>query len=79
MPTAFLTLIGCELVGDVMRRILHLPLPGPVIGMFLLTVALVVRGNDQAVGVTQKDSHLGRTANALIANMGLLFVRPVSA
>jgi holin-like protein len=74
MPIAFLTLVGCELIGEVLRRALHLPLPGPVVGMFLLALALIVGGDDQAVGVTEKYSQLSRTANALISNMGLLFV-----
>lgn len=74
MPIAFLTLVGCELIGEVLRRALHLPLPGPVIGMFLLALALIISGDDKAVGVTDKYPQLGRTANALIANMGLLFV-----
>jgi holin-like protein len=66
MPIAFLILVGCELIGEVLRRALHLPLPGPVIGMFLLALALIFSGDEQA--------QLNRTANALIANMGLLFV-----
>lgn len=74
MPVAFLILVGCELIGEVLRRTLHLPLPGPVIGMFLLALALMVGGDEQSVGVTDKYSQLSRTANALIANMGLLFV-----
>jgi holin-like protein len=74
MPIAILILVGCELIGEVLRRALHLPLPGPVIGMFLLAVALIVGGDDQAVGVPDKYSQLSRTANAFIANMGLLFV-----
>jgi holin-like protein len=74
MPIAFLILVGCELIGEVLRRALHLPLPGPVIGMFLLAVALIVGGDDEASGVPDKYSQLSRTANALIANMGLLFV-----
>jgi holin-like protein len=72
MPIAFLILVGCQLTGEVLRRTLHLPLPGPVIGMFLLAAALMVGRDDQAVG--GPDSQLSRTANALIANMGLLFV-----
>jgi holin-like protein len=74
MPIAFLILVGCELIGEVLRRAIHLPLPGPVIGMFLLALALIVGGDDKAVGVTGKYCQLGRTANTLIANMGLLFV-----
>jgi holin-like protein len=74
MPIAFLILVGCELIGEILRRVFHLPLPGPVIGMTLLALALIIGGDDQAPGVTDKVSHLSRTVNALIANMGLLFV-----
>jgi holin-like protein len=74
MPIACLILVGCELIGEVLRRAPPLPLPGPVIGMFLLALALIIGGDDQAAGVSDKYSQLSRTANALIANMGLLFV-----
>lgn len=73
MPTVFLILIGCQFIGEVVRRALHLPLPGPVIGMFLLALALAADGA-RAGGVADEASSLNRTANALIANMGLLFV-----
>jgi len=36
MLTAFLYLIGCQLIGELIREMFHLPIPGPVIGMFLL-------------------------------------------
>jgi holin-like protein len=73
MPTSFLILVGCQLIGEVLRRFLHLPLPGPVIGMLLLAAALAIAGNDRA-GDVEDASQLTRTANALIANIGLLFV-----
>jgi holin-like protein len=60
--------------GEVLRRALHLPLPGAVIGLFLLALALVVRGGSRKDGVANQFPQLGHTANALIANMGLLFV-----
>jgi holin-like protein len=70
MPTSFLVLVGCQLIGEMLRRALHLPLPGPVIGMLLLAAILAIAGNDPI----EETSQLARTANALIANMGLLFV-----
>jgi holin-like protein len=73
MPMSFLILVGCQLVGEVLRRALHLPLPGPVIGMLLLATVLAIAGNDRAGG-DEDASPLARTANSLIANMGLLFV-----
>jgi len=73
MPTSFLVLVGCQIIGEVLRRALHLPLPGPVIGMLLLATVLAVSGNDPDDDV-EETSQLAQTANALIANMGLLFV-----
>jgi holin-like protein len=74
MPTSFVILVGCQLIGEVLRRGLHLPLPGAVIGMFLLALVLVVGSSDRGVVAADQPSQLSRTANALIANMGLLFV-----
>jgi len=45
MPFAFAILVGLQLVGELLRQTLHLPLPGPLIGMVLLTVVLVARGS----------------------------------
>jgi holin-like protein len=73
MPFALAILIGFQLIGEVLRQILHLPLPGPLVGMFLLATALVVRG-DGHKAPTEIGSALVRTANGLIAQMGLLFV-----
>jgi holin-like protein len=70
MPTSFFVLVGCQLIGEVLRHALHLPLPGPVIGMLLLATVLAIAGNDPI----EETSQLAQTANALIANMGLLFV-----
>ncbi|GBQ61580.1 LrgA family protein [Ameyamaea chiangmaiensis NBRC 103196] len=71
MPAAFLTLLACQLVGTLMQRLLALPVPGPVIGMFLLTGALLWRGRRGHPAVSPD---LDRLARALIAMLGLLFV-----
>jgi len=60
-------LLVCQLVGEVLVRLLHLPVPGPVIGMMLLFCALLARGPQTPAG-------LGATADALLGNLGLLFV-----
>ncbi len=73
MPMAFLVLLGFQLLGEILRRTTHIPLPGPVIGMFLLTVALVFRGRNDEEG-SRPPTHLSNAAGALIRNMGLLFV-----
>lgn len=72
MPTAILILIGCQLLGELIREALSLPIPGPVVGMFLLAAILVVRG--QSAGDASTKSSLDKTAGMLISHMGLLFV-----
>jgi holin-like protein len=73
MPAALFILIGCQLIGEVLRAALHLPVPGPVIGMFLLAAALASRDRGQA-DEDAAPSPLRRTSDALITHMGLLFV-----
>lgn len=67
MPAALFTLILCQLIGEVLRSALHLPIPGPVIGMFLLAATLVVRRQPAP-------EPLAQTSCMLITHMGLLFV-----
>ena len=38
--TAFIILLAFELIGEVLRAAVHLPVPGSVIGMFLLAAVL---------------------------------------
>ena len=37
-------LLAFQLAGEMLAALLHLPLPGPVLGMLLLFLALVLRG-----------------------------------
>jgi holin-like protein len=64
---ALTTLLACQLCGEILARALHLPIPGPVIGMALLFAALLIRGRAEP-------APLGATADALLGNLGLLFV-----
>ncbi|MGJ8685875.1 MAG: CidA/LrgA family protein [Spongiibacteraceae bacterium] len=45
MLAGFFTLLFCQLCGELIVHALDLPLPGPVIGMFLLFAFLCIRGN----------------------------------
>jgi holin-like protein len=73
MIPAFLALLACELAGDLLRQILALPVPGPVIGMSILAAALLFRGEGSTAKRAITDG-LERTAETLIRYMGLLFV-----
>jgi holin-like protein len=55
-----------QLIGEVAVRALTLPIPGPVIGMFLLYGMLSVRGS--------APESLTRTANGLLSHLSLLYV-----
>jgi holin-like protein len=67
MNLGFVTLLlVCQLVGEIIARVLELGLPGPVIGMLILFTGLVLRG-----GVPDE---LQRTAQGLLQHLSLLFV-----
>jgi holin-like protein len=63
-----------QLIGEVLARSLALPAPGPVIGLLALAVSLALwrRRSGEATDVDQTD--LGKTANALLGALSLLFV-----
>jgi holin-like protein len=67
MMRAFLLLIFFELIGDGLHAWLRIPLPGPLMGMFLLTGLLLWKPNAAGAGVT-------RMARALTSRMALFFV-----
>jgi holin-like protein len=74
MPSALAILIGCQLIGEVLRQTLRVALPGPLVGMFLLAFIVVMRKADPADEDDPLSRPLIRTANGLIAHMGLFFV-----
>jgi holin-like protein len=74
MLTALSALIGCQLAGELVRSSLSLPVPGPVIGMFMLAAVLALRSRQRRTSENGFDPMLERTAETLIGSMGLLFV-----
>ncbi|MGD2081338.1 MAG: CidA/LrgA family protein [Chromatiales bacterium] len=66
MLESLAVLLLCQLAGELMVVVLGWPVPGPVVGMALLFLGLVIRG-----GVPQP---LADTANGLLAQLSLLFV-----
>ena len=72
MPAALLLLVGCQLLGELIRGALQLPIPGPVIGMFLL--AGILGSRSKVTKDAKTPAPLKSVAETLIGNMGLLFV-----
>ncbi|MFQ3662570.1 MAG: CidA/LrgA family protein [Chloroflexaceae bacterium] len=66
MLQALTTLLGMQLIGEILARALHLPVPGPVMGMVLLVALLLRRRTPPA--------WLEPTAQGLLRHLGLLFV-----
>ncbi|MGQ9928483.1 MAG: CidA/LrgA family protein [Chloroflexaceae bacterium] len=66
MLQAFTTLLSLHLLGEILVRALHLPVPGPVVGMLALVALLLRRGGPPA--------WLEPTAQGLLRHLGLLFV-----
>lgn len=66
MIGALTLLLVFQLVGEVLARALNLPVPGPVIGMALMFVALIIRGGP--------GESLRSTATGLLQHLSLLFV-----
>jgi len=66
MLAALTALLIFQLIGEVISIALGLPVPGPVIGMVLLFLALTIKGS------VPKD--LQTTAQGLLSHLSLLFV-----
>lgn len=59
-------LLGCQFLGELVARGLVMPVPGPVIGMVILLIGLLVRG--------RVPDSLRRTGEGLLRYLTLLFV-----
>jgi holin-like protein len=66
MIGALLALLFCQLVGESLVRLLHVPVPGPVAGLVLMLGFLLLRRR------VPKD--LETTARGLLSHLSLLFV-----
>lgn len=67
MIAGLTSLLACQLAGEILSRSLGLPVPGPVVGMVLLFLALMLRRRPVPAG-------LNSTADGLLSHLGLLFV-----
>lgn len=64
--TGITLLLVYQLIGEVTVRLLGLPIPGPVLGMMLLFITLLLRGHTP--------ESLGTASGALLSHLSLLFV-----
>ncbi|KAA0969081.1 CidA/LrgA family protein [Aureimonas fodinaquatilis] len=68
-------LLSCQLVGEAISRGLNLPLPGPVLGLALLFLLLLWRGErETSVLAASERGAIGGIADRILAILGLLFV-----
>lgn len=66
MIHALLALLACQLAGEAVVRVLHLPLPGPVIGMLLMLGLLAA--------APRFAEFIRPTAQGILGHLSLLFV-----
>lgn len=64
---ALFGLLVCQLIGEVLSRTLHIPIPGPVLGMLLLATWYALRRREP-------ERPMVHAANGLLRWLGLLFV-----
>ena len=75
MIRALALLLVCQLVGEILARLLGLPIPGPVIGLALLAAGAMIHARVTGADSSAIEStDLGVTASALLGSLGLLFV-----
>lgn len=66
MLESLAVLLLCQLMGELTVLALELPVPGPVVGMAILFIGLMIRGSIP--------EPLAETANGLLGQLSLLFV-----
>ena len=73
MVQAFAVLLVCQLMGEGIVHLTGAPVPGPVIGLVLLAIALAVRER-RGARLPLGDTALARAAGGLLVHLSLLFV-----
>ena len=71
MLTGLVTLLVCQLVGEVVARGLGLPVPGPVIGMVVFFVVLQVRRPAMSSGLIRAPQMMLRLLPLLYVPVGV--------
>jgi putative effector of murein hydrolase LrgA (UPF0299 family) len=74
MLLGLFSLLVCQLAGEALAHWLHVPVPGPVIGILLLVAAIGLRHALTGRDATDAAGPVGSTADTLLRNLGLMFV-----
>jgi holin-like protein len=75
MLVGIFILMFFELLGELLRTAFSLPVPGPVIGMFLLATVLLIAEKKRGPAIpTATQEPLQRLSYSLLSWMGLFFV-----
>lgn len=75
MLGAITLLLACQLAGEAITMAADLPVPGPVVGMAVLFIGLLIRRRLRAGGdAPDIPENLERTATGLLSHLSLLFV-----
>lgn len=74
MIAALTLLLSCQLAGEILARLLALPVPGPVLGLALLFLMLQLRARLDPQAAAIETLPLGTVAAVLLAHLSLLFV-----
>jgi len=68
-------LLGFQLAGEVCSRLLHVPVPGPIVGLLLLFAWLQSRAfTDLKTPEAVDDTDVAQVATPLLRNLAILFV-----
>ncbi|HEY1722570.1 MAG TPA: CidA/LrgA family protein [Magnetospirillaceae bacterium] len=75
MIPSLAVILLCQLVGEVIARAFDLPIPGPVIGMALMLIVLVLRDRlRNSLPKPMTGDGLERAGRGILSHLSLMFV-----
>lgn len=75
MIAALTTILLCQLAGEAVARGIHLPVPGPVLGLVLMLLLLALRDRFRThLPAALTGPQLETTGRTILAHLSLLFV-----
>lgn len=75
MLYAIFLLFSCNLLGEALVRGAKIPIPGPVLGLVILALGLIIDRRLRSASATDLNSNtIGKTADNLLGVLGLLLV-----